>query len=533
MDLTVNVLQWVGENAAPSAFVVSIGGISINGSTNGVPGSSHTVTIPDGSKEVEIVISESGYHTYKQTIQNVFFEDLSIDVLLVEEVTDINNAAYLQPHERFFTIQDPCSYDLYVYNGSSYSGSLTWYIDNNMVCKDDWFLYQFANSDSYQIKVAGATFRPIEVPNACGGVDIVMEPAWLRQWASDTVHETGNLVIGQDVSDADLVTYLGLDTATNTTIKEWRPDISTKLSSADSFLNNKSTYSQYTTMTITSLVELNRPNQDPYLTTVTFKVYDPDGGLIDTKEQPFATSTPNTYDLYLNDIGTYKVEVIVTDLQCGTTTVDTAYVETTNFLYLETTGTCSEFVLYNKSLDYSVDYSIELVGEGGTDGFEGTLEPDSEFVFTLSDIGIHQVVTKWQPTSDPASTTGQVLIVNNWCELWDCLAGYASKLLCGDNTGGDASAISRELPCNDCPDALTLNQMMMYNYTYSMMMNAEYEFNNFYNGLFDSELKNYADINAMAEDIKKYCSRIKCNDPQKNVTQTTSGSTAKGGCGCG
>ena len=84
--------------------------------------------------------------------------------------------------------------------------------------------------------------------------------------------------------------------------------------------------------------------------------------------------------------------------------------------------------------------------------------------------------------------------------MWDCLAEYITDIIC-----------SPETIDGNCPDTLVLNQMVLLNMAYSMHLNREFEFNNFYSTLDESKLAQFTSINQVVEKIKEFCDRLECN----------------------
>ena len=560
MQLTVRVIEQPNVAVAPTDLTVGIGGIEIGASSNAGASSTHTATVPDGTS-VDISITESGYHPYSITIDNVYKADREIVIILVPEITDINDANYQRPQARFFYFQDPCSFNVDVYSASSFTGEITWYFNNQLITEVSngvKFTYQGLGVGNFQIKMATLTYwnDPSTTPT-------ITEVAWMRQFANASVPayvfpgqdgatgETGNTVKGEDVDAAFFAQYLQSDLETNTTIVEYRPSLSLTFSTPNDEINDVACYSLYETVTIDPNFVLSRPGADPSLHLIDWVITDPEGLPVSLAQSQFPLNlSPSGLQLSvpLDKLGTYIVQATITDIECGTTFSVEDRIQTCNFVYVETTGTCGEFTLYNKSTLFDIDYRIQLIG-GDEASFEGTLEANtttttgSALQFSVSDIGIHEIEIRWIDENDELQQ--MILIINNFCILWDCLAGYIIETLC-----------KPENLCDPCPDSLRLNQMVLFNMAYSMKLNKEYEFNNFYSTLDESKLEEFTSINQLATKIKEFCDRLSCEGLCANVTQTsktftfgvstgkactTCGSSSgcgcsskkSGGCGCG
>lgn len=542
MQLTVEVQQWAGTGSEPIALTIDTGGINIGGTTNGSAASSVTATVTDGGS-VNITITQDGYKSYEMTIDNVYAEDKTIYILLVEDITDASDPEYLMPHAYFYYFRDPCSFDVDVYNASSYTGIISWYLNNECLAEqsdNQKFTQEFTNEGNYQLKQATKTQRWVSTDDCGGGY---WENAWLRQWANGDAYsgagaqgETGNVTIGMLADDSDLYSYLQTDLQTNVTLTEYRPTFSLTVSEPTDEIDDTTCYTQYEDVTVTADVTLTREGADPAQHAVTWSVLAPDGlPVIDGEEQSLALAT-NAVTFQVSELGTYTITAVLTDLECGDTWTRETTIHTCNFVYIETTGTCSEYTIYNMSNQYDINYAIELIGGTGENDISGSIPAnttgtDGAFnVVTLVDAGIHSVTVTWYTDpDDPTSEQQQILILNNWCEIWDCLAGYINEVLC-----------KPEELCNPCPDSLILNEMLLFNQTYSMMMNAEYEFNNYYSALDESKLMEFQEMNAVYAKMKELCDRLDCKSPCLSVTQKDTkfgfgmspGNKSKGGCGC-
>lgn len=530
MQLTVEVQEWDTAGSAPISLTIDTGGIDIGGTTNGGAASSESATITDNGS-VDITITQTGYKPYAVTIDNVYEADTVISILLVEDITDTNDPEYLMPHPYIFTFRDPCSFNVDIYTASSYVGAISWYL-NDVELTDQTnnakFTQEFTTVGDYQIKLASVTQQL--VGNS-------WENAWLRQWASPIVHETGNTVIGVNATAADLVTYLALDTNTNTTITEYRPTFSLVVSEPTDEIDETTCYTQYENVTVTSDIVLNRAGAVTSQHTVDWTVNDPDGLPIATSSQSLALAV-NDITFSADSLGFYTITTVLTDIVCNTVWTRVVTISTCNFVYLDTTGVCGEFNIYNMSNAYDITYDIELIGGNGANDITGSIPANTTSgtgasnLVTLIDAGISSVTVIWYTdVNDPTTKQTQVLVINNWCLIWDCLAGYVNEVLC-----------KPESLCNPCPDSLILNEMLLFNQTYSMMMNTEYEFNNFYSLLDETKLAEFQTMNKLYDKMAELCARLSCSSPYLSVTQKDtsfsfgmkgkSSKATSGGCGC-
>lgn len=302
------------------------------------------------------------------------------------------------------------------------------------------------------------------------------------------------------------------------------------ISNPSNVIEGVSCYTQHEE--VSAAINLTMPNgTDLNNYTVTWTVSDHSGLPILSTEQSLALSA---YSVVFNadELGTYTISILITDLTDNDTWERSTTIETCNFIYAETAGVCSEYILYNMSTKYDITYEVELIGGQGANKISGstpanTSNNDGSVAYiTLLDAGIHSITATWfTDVTDPRTKQQQVLIINNWCEVWDCLAGYINQVLC-----------KPEELCNPCPDSLRLNEMLLFNQTYSMMMNKEYSFNNYYSALDESKLMEFQTMNALFEKIKAFCARLDCKSSGAKVATTfgfgISGGKSSGGCGC-
>jgi hypothetical protein len=479
------------------------------------------------------------------TIDNVYDVDKEIVIILAPIVTDINDAEYQRPQARFFTFQDPCSFNIDVYNASSFTGEVTWYFNNALQAQLNnaiKYTYQGVGVGQFQIKIATRTYWD-------NPATTLQEVAWIRQFANAEVlayvfagqaigvGETGNVVKGVSVASADLATALLLDVETNQTVTEYRPSLDLVFSTPTDEIADAGCYTQYETITIDPTIVLQRTGASAALHTIDWLITDPEGlpVTLATSQFPLNLSAAALQlSVPLDKLGTYIVQATVTDTECGTTFVITENIKTCMFVYVETTGECAEFTLHNKSLQYDIDYKIQLIG-GTTVAFNGTLAANtttntgSALQFSLTDIGIHEIEIRYTDEDDELQVI--ILVVNNFCVLWDCLAGYINEALC-----------KPENLCDPCPDSLRLNQMVLFNMAYSMKLNKEYTFNNFYSTLDQSKLDEFTSINQLATKIQEFCARLNCEGLCTTITQASKtfsfglnqgSSGVNKGCACG
>jgi hypothetical protein len=495
MELTINVLST--DFSTESPLVVTAGGISINGNSNIAGNSSHTVTVNDFGV-AEVSINEDGYIPYNMTIDNVFNEDLSLEVILVELISDINNPNYLRPRPYYFTILDPCSFCVYYYYGSSNFGDTSFLVNNIEYKKGEKGIVSFASSGDYQLKVrtksSGYHVDPVSgVPGCgCGGQGDVMSYdtitySWDQQYANIF---TGNTTSG---SIDPIEDYLQLDLATNLVIEEYRVGISTKIStSSEPFVGESTTYYvREESITITPSIDINRGVNDDY--TVYYEVFSPKGVSIVSLSQPFGAPI-EPLEFELRELGVYNVEIKVVDNFCNLQYIENLQVETINFLKIDYVD-CNEYEVSNLSSDRDIRYILTDVANSdfSQEGFINSLKSES---LKLEDTSLY--VLKIDYTDENDLPVSEEYVINNYCNIEACFASYIESIFCENKTD------------NPCPDSTVLNQMLLFYNTYFMKVNKFFQTNSFFTALETSDLDELLSLKSIMDKISSFCDRIGC-----------------------
>jgi hypothetical protein len=495
MNLTLNVLSTDFNTETPLA--IPAGGISINGDANLGASDTHSVEVSDFG-EAELLVSVAGYLPYNMTIDNVFSEDLSLDVILVQEITDIEAPNYLRSRPNFFVIKDPCSYCVYYYYASSNFGNVSWLINNKHYENGQKGVIPFAASGSYQIKVRNRSSESHvdtesgELVCGCGGqpsgVDYEsITYSWDQQFAN--IH-TGNTVSG-DIDDIEV--YLALDTQTNITIEEYRASITTNVSSGIEPLQEQDSqyYFRDDEITITPTIEITRGVADDY--TVYYKTVDPRGVTIVELAQPFGAPIEPVY-FKVEELGVYTTEIRLVDNICGLTYETTVAVETTNFIDIEYTD-CSTFRVTNYSSDRVISYQISDIADASFN-VQGTLSPGNSFDTVLTSVSLYYMDVTY--TEDNVETEERY-VLNNYCQIELCMADYIESIICEEGTN-----------CDPCPEESTLNQMILFYNTYFMKLHKYFQKNTYFTALADSDLDELLTLKGIMDKIASFCDRLHC-----------------------
>lgn len=484
MDLTINVLTY--NSGVIEALTVDAAGIDIGGDSNGGASDNHTATLTDGSS-VDISISQTGYLSYSKTISNVYSEDKTINIILPPEVTDIEDADYRRPHPMFFSFNDPCSFNVDVYNASSSSANVSYYVNNVLFSDATDVTLQFCEPGSYQVKQRMVVSEIVN-NNGCPQENII----WDRQWANSSPGETGNTVSG---TVAELSTYLDDDTETNTTILEYRPTFTLTSSSSTNQLDEACCYTKEEEITVSSNVTITREGSTASDYVLSYTVTDPNGTTVILEEDTFNLSDSNTdISFTVTELGTYTVEVTLTDTVCNLEYTRTLEFDTCNFITISSVS-CNTFRLDNKSSSIDVEFYIDNIN-GTQEVGTTTLEAGSSYLINLNSTSLFTINTTY--TLEEEEVT-EIFVINNFCNIEDCLSGFILDIICEEDER-----------CSECPDDIELNRFLLLYNTYFMKLNIEYGWNNFYSVLTDAKLAELTSIQQVMDKLIAYCERRGC-----------------------
>lgn len=475
MNLTLNILQTDGLGNVHIPLSVGSGGIDIGGVSN-VGGASSLIAAVTDNTSVDISVIEAGYHPYSITIDDVYVDDAVINVIMVPE-TVIGDPEYNLVTPGFFTFQDPDSFRVDVYAASSYIGNSSWLVNNVPYTTGTKAKIDFISPGDYQIK------------------HVTENANWLRLFGTT---EEGNVII--DVKEP-IGNYVVLDVANNTTIVEYRPDLSIAFTSVNNPIvtDDLSCYARGEVITVTPSWTLNKPGADPANHNIIYTVVAPDGSAVTVDPQdtfplniPFANAA---ITFTLEQLGTYKIEAKIVDLDSGEEYPVTGCIETCNFIHLSYKS-CNTFFLENRSSVSPFEYSISQHGIVGV-LTDGDLDPGESVDLTFTNPGLFIMTVNY--LDDLGNPIEEQYIISNHCEIENCITGYITDLLCG---GGDA--------CAPCPPDNELNQVLLFSYTYFMKLNKQYSLNNFYNGLSQGQLDDLTSIDQVLNKLALFCSRRGC-----------------------
>lgn len=488
MNLNVNVIDINGL----SSISVDVGGITINDVSNISPAAGLATFVDDGCPAV-VTVTQSGFHPYEMTIDNVYATDKVIEITLVPIITDINDPNYLRPYPTFYTFQGDCDFCIDAYNASSYTGNITWYINNEEYETGSKIKSCFCNPGDFQIKVRNQTSQwVVQVP----GCPAVEEQLWDRFFANTA---EGNTVSGTiDTLD----TYLALDLDTNITIAEYRADISLEVTSDVAPLvdGDVCCYSRGEALTVTPTVALNRAAANPDFHTLEFKVIDPEGFTIEDPSWAFPmTLYPDiSIQFEMSKIGVYTIVATLEDLDCDNTFVQEMQVETCNFVYIQYTD-CGIYNIQNRSSATEFSYTVTNVTDS-EDAISGELLATEAVDINLSNQSLYLLEVVYTKSGETEPTT-ETYVLNNYCSIEQCFTKYIEEILCSPSDR-----------CSPCPPESDLNQMFFFYNTYFMKIHKMFNTNSFYSALDEEGLNEITTISQLMGKIQSYCDRVHCSE---------------------
>lgn len=483
MNLTINVIQT--DYTTEQALVVDIGGITINGTSNSGADSTFTLEVTDNTEAV-ISVSQTGFLPVSFTVNSVYTSDKTIEVILLPEITDIEDPNYLRLRPSFAVFNDPCSFCVDYYYASSAIGNTSWYINNELLTTGTQGRTCFTGPADYQIKVRTTT------------------NLWDQQFATIL---TGNTTAGT-IGELDI--YLSEDTETNLTISEYRVSISlTTTSDLEPTVENDATcYLRSSEVTVTPNITLFREGSLPENYTITWEVRDPDNNLVSLFQDTFTLDlAPNLISAIftLSKLGEYTATATIEDLDCSLTYQETTTLNTCNFIDLNYEG-CNTFELSNKS---TTPLSYQVTNVDSTYTEEGDVFAGSSTLFSFTEDDLYTVTITYVKDEDLVE---EIYILNAYCNIEDCISEYIEMILCG-----------KENRCSPCLPEVDLNQILLLYNLYFMKINKILRQNTFFTVLEGSNLDEITETKQVLDQLKSFCKANSCQTTGAFSTSQASG----------
>jgi len=532
MELILRSLQEDGVTPVNGDYTVIyyVSGVLTTVTDTGV--SSITVSNVDDNSAVNVSVVSATRHTYNK-IFSVYVLDLDLSVKLPTIITSIVGPNYLNPYPFFFTILNPCTYQIDVYNASSAPyGAGSWYLNNE--------LFENAGGDvevvlpyaaEYQIK------RRVAVDEPYPGTGL----AW------DRYYSTGGTAVGS--TSNTVAVNLALDTNTNVTYLEILPEMEIKVNSPSDILNGVTYYNLEDTLTINTLYTLTNTYIDQSIRVLNYEVLDPNNNRVTPTVETVNLDvvTPDTTTQFkLTVRGDYTVKALITD-ECGTHIVE-KIIPAYNFVQTIPVEE-SEYEIRNSSNTITISYTVEFLEGLGFTTFKAatTIETKEADTLILSGQGVYKITYTF--TDGEGNERTEIIILHYYGELKDCLTNLTMNILCTPMGG---------CGCDDISATGSLLEMYTLSQTYFMYLQEEYGFNNIYTALDNAKIAELADIDVVLRKLEKYCKTFSCSDNKpcscgscssctdgyattlqiisgrtSSTTDCGCGGTSSGGCGCG
>lgn len=441
-NITFNI---VDHNNNPLTSDITIDGVTTTGVDSVVSVSS------EDERVVEITVASSGYYGYMKTVR-VFDEDIAVTILLAPAIAP-GDPGYLFPYLNIFTVKDPCSYDVYIYNGSSSPYNTFYnYINDVVQSNSGDYVFRFPQPGLYTIKQRMVVVTP------------------------DTY-----AIIYDEEAEVDY------------TVVNIVPELVVELSLPDLLLDSTNYYSLYKPVTATPTLEITNPHcEDPGL--LTYQLYNAQDNLVDTYQVPTSVGDL-TYTFTPNSIGDHKLKVTLTD--CCNPYELTVIVPVSDFVIIKPTTTeCKSYNIRNASNSISITVSIAALD--GTESQGSTvLLPNEDLDFTFTNDGTYIVDVQYMYES---ALTIKKYVITAYCGVEDCLANYIIELFCDGDCG-----------CKDTSKLeFTINKMNALMFQYFSHLNELYDFNRSFDVLDGSRLTQFQDADIILKKLQSFCGNSDC-----------------------
>jgi len=510
MNLTINILDITGTS-------LSVDSIKINEETTNAASSLVGVVTPNGSATIEV--TKAGYETYSMLISDVYAVDKSIDIKMSANITDTNSGDFNKPYPEYYSFQDSCSFRVDYYSATNNQYSTKWYIGNALDGTGKSYVKDFEAPGVYTVKMRQESYGIVEIDEVPTTID-----RWDLVWGNSMIGIVGNTVARD--TEEDFQMYLDLDTIANTTILEYRPNISITLDSSVPTVAGEleTMYSRGTDVIINPSWTISKGLLSDY--TVSFSATSPTGENVDVGTVTY----PGTIDqstvrptFRVDTLGLYEVKATITDIDCGIDTSVTIDVETSNFVVIEPDVDCNTFHVYNRSVDRDMTITVEDYDNKLVPTYDSSIPINAGKHYSMVlPTGMFIITVTYEGGEES-------YVIGNYCAINNCLTSYIANVLCSPS----------ECPCNyDVSEELAAMRQLTLMQSYFSYLTKTFRLNDFYTAMSDSDYAQIQSANSVLQKLQDYCSRIKCINGAdcvgcagtgipNNVTQNGSG-----GCGC-
>lgn len=489
MNLTINVLNTSVYPSTGTLLGAPGTDIVVNGLT--IPNVNTTTQVVTNNTVATIQITKSGYHTYTNTI-NVFDYDLEIEIFLVPIITNPVDGNYQRPYTYFNKYIKPCSYEVYCIDASSFpAASYNYYLDRNVVATSRNTILNFLCPSDMQLGFEKVT-----------NYNNLSSQVWWDEYFINTNQTT--YILG--VNNQSQTALFNNDTASNLTVEEYKPSVTLSIEVEGNACagGDCDCIPQDSTINITPNVVLNLNNQTTPTcaeSTLTYELYNYDGGLVDSQEFIIDNTLPVdnsalVYTTTLSLIGDYTLKVILENC-CAICEIN-QILHMCNYIKIAETS-CHVYTITNCS-DLSSNDSIVTVTDLDNNVLTGyddvALAAGGSLVLNTPSDGLYIVIVK----DSTGETIIEQFVVIDICDVTNCLQTKIQELLC------DCDCKKNTVDCTDyCKKRYELNAIEALSFSLFNKINKEYSLNSIYTTFDASKLAELFTMEDYIDRINSYC----------------------------
>jgi hypothetical protein len=365
-------------------------------------------SVPDNSV-IEITVTLAGHITYTNTV-TTYTNDVTASVLLQPVITDPSDPNFRRPYPNFFTIIEPCSYRVHLYDGTANPFGVYSYEENSTE-----FDSGSRNSvfDPCQADILSLDQRIVvrQIPN-CGGTSPII---WDVRYSD--VGEAGAPI--------------------SVTVTEYVPQFTPSLAfsccmTVDEAFNLAPTSIELWDGTIHDACDINTSGS----TVLNYTITDPDGNETTVSYTGVAVAAGPLADLDIDftptTLGTYTVEVDITNC-CETNTYTYSFDACLSWVITNTTCNTLEIQNVGTHVNSTITYDIKRLTDYST--FEtvtdiadasGTLAPGATLTIDLVNDNLYTI----DISDNYPSTPDKEYIFLLDCNIKKCKKDILLRVLC-------------------------------------------------------------------------------------------------------
>lgn len=490
MQLTIRVLN-TSVYPSTATLITALGtDITVNGLTT-ADANTDTVVVTNNSSAT-ISITRNNHHTYSNTIE-VFDYDMTINIFLVPVITNPADPNYQRPYTYFNKYIKPCSYNTYCIDGSSFAApTYNYYLNREVVATQRNAIINFLCPGDYQVGFEKVSYyNPLD-----------FNLIWWDEYFINSNQTTYILGVNNQTQEQ----LFDNDTTDNLTILEYKPEVVLDVTVEGNACagGDCDCIPEDSTITVTPNVTLNLNNQTTPTcaeSTLTYNLYNYDGGLVDTQEFIIDNTLPVdnsalVYTTTLTLIGDYTLTVTLENC-CATCEINQV-LHMCNYIKISETS-CHVYTITNCS-DLSQNDSIVTVTDLDNTIVTGyddvSLLAGGSLVLNTPSDGLYIVIIK----DSTGETIIEQFVVIDICDVTNCLQTKIQELLC------DCDCKKNTVDCTDyCKKRYDLNAIEALAFSLFNKINKEYSLNSIYTTFDASKLAELFTMENYIDRINSYC----------------------------